>query len=119
MHQLLKSYLIMYAAVFAAAFGQLSLKFGARTKSRFYWWMKPWYIAGLSCMVLSLILSLRALRDIPLKDTAFIIPTIYILIPILSCIFLKERFGKKIVLGIVIVTIGIIVFNLPVNIISQ
>ena len=111
-------YLITYFAVILAAFGQIMLKLGASTsgtKMMGVLHFNLWVLAGLCAMFFSMLLTVRALSVIPLRDMSFIIPTIYILVPILSRIFLKERLSRKTILGTIILISGIILFNIPIK----
>jgi drug/metabolite transporter (DMT)-like permease len=52
---------------------------------------------------------------VPLRDMAFILPAVYVLVPLFSKIFLKERFGKQTIIGTLIMVVGIVIFNIPMN----
>lgn len=100
-----------------AAIGQILLKYGTG-KEKIYG--KPsvlrinlWVWSGLVCMVLSMLLNVRALSVVPLRDMAFILPTGYILVPLLAWIFLKEGIPRRTLLGTAIMILGMILFNLP------
>lgn len=108
-------YLMAYIAVFLAAAGQVMLKIGLSAGGidlgiiRF----NTWIAMGLGAMVLSMLLNVRALSVVPLRDLAFIMPTIYIIVPLLSKIFLKEQMGYRAAIGTFIMIAGIVLFNFP------
>ena len=72
-----------------------------------------WVAIGLGAMVLSMLLNVRALSVVPLRDMSFIMPTVYALVPLFSRIFLKERLSKKTIIGTMILISGIVLFNIP------
>ncbi len=108
-------YLLVYASVFIAAIGQILMKHGTNKKviDLVILQLNPWLMFGLGCMVLSMLLNIRGLSAIPLRDMAFILPTVYILVPLLSFFFLGERMERHAIAGTVLIVIGMILFNLP------
>jgi len=109
-------YAISYVAQFLAAGGQLLLKLGSNREG---WNMvvlrlNTRVLLGLIAMIVSMLLNVRALSVIPLRDMAFILPTTYILVPVFSYIFLGERINPQTIAGTVIIVIGVVVFNLPI-----
>ena len=110
-------YLIIYLAVFMAAAGQVMLKMGAGSAGVDLGVMRlnGWVVLGLGAMGISMLLSVRGLSVVPLRDMAFIIPTVYIAVPVFSRIFLKERLSRRTLIGTVFIISGIIVFNMPLD----
>lgn len=102
-------YTISYLAQLLAAGGQILLKLGSSKG-----WLNIRVLLGLIAMILSMLLNVRALSVIPLRDMAFILPTTYILVPVFSYIFLGERINPQTIAGTVIIIIGVVVFNLPI-----
>ena len=109
-------YIIMYIAIFMAAAGQVMLKLGAGAGGIDLAVIRVniWVILGLGAMVLSMLLNVRGLSVVPLRDMAFILPTVYIAVPVFSRIFLKERLGRRTILGTLILFLGIVLFNIPI-----
>ncbi len=109
-------YVIAIGAVIISAFGQVFLKLGAnhgkKTGRQIDVYLNPLSIIGYGIYVLVTLMSLYALQKLPLKELVFILPLMYILIPLFSRIFLGERVDKKRYLGFGIILVGIIVFNL-------
>lgn len=112
---MLKYYILLYLAVILAAVGQIFLKIGANREGiRFLaLYINPWVAIGLASMVGSMLLNLKGLHQVPLKDMAFILPSVYILVPLLAKIFLKEQYSKQTMMGTLIIFLGIVIFNLP------
>jgi len=111
----LKYYAIIYLAVALAAAGQVLLKQGSGKGGRKFGVLRLnlLLVLGLGAMVLSMILNVRALSVVPLRDMAFIMPMVYILVPLLARIFLKERLNRRTIVGTMVIILGVILFNLP------
>jgi drug/metabolite transporter (DMT)-like permease len=112
-------YIIIYIAVVLAAAGQIMLKLGAEAGGINLGIIRLniWVVLGLGAMVISMLLSVRALSVIPLRNLSFILPTVYVLVPLFSWVFFKERFGKRTIIGIIILVVGIMLFNIPMKVI--
>lgn len=112
-------YFIGYIAVLLAATGQILLKIGSGKDGinlRIIQ-LNVWVFLGFWAMGFSLLLNVRALSVVPLRDMAFIMPTIYFLVPVFSKIFLKEQLGRRVVIGTLVMILGIILFNIPSSIV--
>lgn len=110
------SYLLLSLAVILAAAGQVLLKKGAGSGglNLVILRLNIWVVLGLFGMVLSMLLNLKALFIVPLRDMAFILPTVYIMVPLFSRLFLKEELNSRIIIGTAILILGIVLFNIPV-----
>jgi len=108
-------YVIMYVAVLLAAAGQILLKIGSGKKgvNILFIQLNLWVGLGLTAMIFSMLLNVRALSVVPLRDMAFIMPTIYIIVPLFSKIFLNEQIRPRVVVGTIVMILGIVLFNLP------
>jgi drug/metabolite transporter (DMT)-like permease len=108
-------YIFIYLAVVLAAAGQILLKQGSGRGGLNLGILRlnSWVALGLLAMTLSMLLSVRALSVIPLRDLAFILPTVYILVPLFARIFLGERMSRQTIFGTVVIILGVILFNLP------
>lgn len=113
---MIQYYILMYIAVFFAAAGQVMLKMGSRKDGIELGiiTVNIWVILGLMTMVFSMLFSVRGLSVVPLRDLAFILPAVYILVPLFSMIFLKEKLAKRTIVGTTILVSGIILFNIPI-----
>jgi drug/metabolite transporter (DMT)-like permease len=108
-------YLLIYIAVFLAAAGQIMLKIGSGAGGIDLGIIRLnfWVCLGLGAMVFSMLLNVRALSVVPLRDMAFILPTVYVLVPLFSRIFLKEQLGRRTIIGTMILIAGVVIFNIP------
>ncbi len=112
---MLSYYLLAYMAVLLAATGQILLKQGAGKAglNLIVLSLNRWVTLGLGIMVLAMLLNVRALSVIPLKDLAFILPTAYILTPVLAHFLLKEQLNCRTIAGTAVIIAGMIIFNWP------
>lgn len=108
-------YILMYVAVLLAATGQVFLKIGAGRGGFDVYIIRLniWIILGLCAMVMSMLLNVRGLSVVPLRDMAFILPTVYIAVPVFSRIFLGEKLGRQTLIGTLIIIVGVVIFNIP------
>ncbi|OEU70988.1 MAG: hypothetical protein BA863_18825 [Desulfovibrio sp. S3730MH75] len=112
--QTLTPYILAYIATFFAACSQILLKIGTG-KAGFklvFITLNRQIVLGLTGMFVSLMLSIRALNSLPLREMALILPTVYILVPILSYFFLKEKISKQTTLGTIIIIAGVVISKL-------
>ena len=112
-------YGLLYLAVLSAAMGQIFLKIGSSAKGAkginvFGLRLNLWVLMGVCAMIMSILLSVRGMSMVPLRDMAFILPSVYFLVPVFSRIFLKERLGHRTIIGTLILIIGVILFNIPI-----
>ena len=113
----IKYYLLLYMSMLLAAGAQVMLKMGSRSYSHSKLslssrYCNPWVVSGLLLMFISMLLNVKGLRHVPLKNMSFILPVIYIAVPLFAWIFLEERPSGKMLVGSIIMLIGVIVFNL-------
>ncbi len=116
---MLVEYLIIYFSLVLTAFAHLLLKIGVSvdpTVTGLKKYCHPYIISGYILMILAVVMNIRGLRHVPLRDLAFILPFIYVLVPMLSAIFLKERMTYSKVKGTLLIIIGSIIFNIPIKI---
>lgn len=113
---MLKYYLIALLSVFVTSIAQILLKKGAnygKEKGSFIaLYLNTFSISGYFLFVMVTLLNLYFLKVIPLKELAFIVPVVYILVPVLSYFFLGERLSKRQQYAILIIFAGILIFNL-------
>jgi drug/metabolite transporter (DMT)-like permease len=100
--------------VVVASFGQLLIKRGANRRlddgllASFF---DPFVITGYLLMVASTVLSTIALKILPLKTTVSLQPLGFILVVFLSVAFLRERMRRHHVWGMLLILLGIAIFN--------
>ncbi len=103
------------AGVFAASTGQVLMKKGAlrkRDRSVFSSFFDPYVAAGYTLMLLSTVTSTIALRVLPLHVTVSLLPLGYIVVVLLSVVVLSERMRRHHVWGMVVILVGVVLFNL-------
>lgn len=106
-------YLLFIFAVFLASVSQLLLKVSANKihKSFINEYLNIHVIFSYTLFLISSFLVLIAYRYIPYSSGPIIEMLGYIIILILSYIFLNERLERKHFLGMTLILIGIVVFN--------
>jgi drug/metabolite transporter (DMT)-like permease len=108
-------YIILYLAVFMGEGGQVLLKIGSGRGGLDLGiiCLSTWVMLGFGAMGMSMLLSVRGLSVVPLRDMAFILPAAYVLVPLFSRIFLKEKVNARVMTGTIILIMGIALFNIP------
>ena len=109
-----KYVLLKIISVLIAVISQILLKKSANehydNKLREY--LNEFVIVGYGLFFLSSIISVISLKGIAISYSSIIESLSYILIPISSYIFLKEKINKKQLIGMVIIIVGVLIFNL-------
>lgn len=107
-------YLIMLLGILIATFSQLILKKGAvRNYSSIVWeYINIYTFIGYGMMFVSTLCSLIAHKVVPVSYAPVWNSCSFILVTIVSRIFLKEIPTKKKLIGLAIMVVGIIVFSL-------
>lgn len=105
-------YVIAFLSVIIAGFSQILLKKGAmREYSSFIReYMNGYVITGYLMMFLSVFLTMIVYRGMDFMNVPVIEAVGYVLVPLLSYLFFKERFTKKKVIGICLILTGIFVY---------
>lgn len=109
------SYYILYLiSVTIAAFSQLLLKKSAnRThESLLKEYLNPYVIGGYGLLVMSMLLTIGAYRGLAYKNGPIIESLGYVLVMLLSGIFLKEKITARKIAGTALILAGILVFYL-------
>ena len=109
-----KHYLFMFASVIIASVSQILLKISAGKEygSFLKEYLNVYVIIGYGLMVLSTLTTIVAYRGIEYKNGPIIESLGYILVMILSCLILKEKVGKKKLIGYGLIMVGVLVFYL-------
>lgn len=104
--------IIAFISVTIAAFSQILLKKGAmRTYESFIKeYLNLPVILGYGFMFLSVLATMFAYRGVDYMAIQIIEAAGYVLVPILSYIFFKEKLTKYKVVGIMIIIIGMLVY---------
>jgi drug/metabolite transporter (DMT)-like permease len=105
---------LFLSGVFMASAGQVLLKKGAiRGKGRplLRSYVDPFVIAAYLLMLASTVVSTIALKTLPLRMTVTLQPLGLILVVLLSLAFLHERMRRHHVWGMLLILLGIAIFN--------
>ena len=102
------------ASVFVSSVSQILLKKAAdRTyTSRLGEYLNPLVICAYGMFGASVVLTMLALRAVPLSLSPILESTGYIFVSVLGYFILGERFGRRKLLGFALILAGIAVFSL-------
>ena len=114
MSRLQMSVCLLLFSVFISSVSQILLKKAAnRTyESTIKEYMHPLVIGAYGMFFCSVILTMLALRYVPLSMSPILVSTGYIFVSVMGYFFLKERFTRKKLLGFALILVGVIIFNL-------
>ena len=108
-------YIILFlGAVFISSVSQIMLKKSANKtyESKLAEYMNPWVIIAYGLFFGATLVTVIAYKYVPLSLGPILESSGYFFVTILGMIFLKEKVGKKKALGLLIILVGIIIFNL-------
>ena len=105
---------ILLVSVFISSVSQIMLKKAANKTytNRIREYANPLVVTAYALFFCSVLLTMAALWKVPLSMSPILESTGYIFVSILGYIFLKERFGKKKLLGLALILVGIAVFSM-------
>lgn len=112
------SFLLAFLAVFLTAISQILLKIGSknRTKEERYSFLAKYLnipaISAYGLLLVVTIISVTALREVPLKLFYVIASLNLVVVIALSKAILKENINKTMTIGIVLIFVGMMVFNI-------
>ena len=114
MSRLQMSVCLLLFSVFSSSVSQILLKKAAnRTyESTIKEYMNPLVIGAYGMFFCSVILTMLALRYVPLSMSPILESTGYIFVSVMGYFFLKERFTRRKLLGFALILVGVIIFNL-------
>ena len=103
---------LMIIAVFISSISQILLKISANRphEKGIHEYLNPWVITAYIIFFAASILSVTALRKVPVNHVAIIEASGYIYVAIMARIFLKEKISRKTQAGLLLILIGIVVF---------
>ena len=108
-------YALVVSRIFLSSCSQLLLKKSAnKAHDNFLHTMLNWrVIVGYVIFFCSLLINITAMRNgVKLKDMPILESLGYVFVPILACLFLKEKITKRTLLSISLILIGIYIFYL-------
>jgi small multidrug resistance pump len=110
-----KYYIIIILAAIFTVVAQMLLKISASKNISNGFrktYLNIYVLTGYSVFTGVTVLNLYALREVPLLFMVIINATVQVLVVTCSSIFFKEKLNKKQILGLFIITLGVIVFNI-------
>lgn len=114
MSRLQMSVCLLLFSVFISSVSQILLKKAANKtyESTIKEYMNPLVIGAYGMFFCSVILTMLALRYVPLSMSPILESTGYIFVSVMGYFFLKERFTRRKLLGFALILVGVIIFNL-------
>lgn len=113
MNNMTYSVILLLISVFISAVSQILLKKATYkhydTKLREY--LNPCVIIAYGMFFVSTILTMLALKVVPLSMQPMLESTSYIYVSVMGYFLLKERFSKRKILGICVILLGIFVYS--------
>ena len=105
---------ILLSSVLISAISQIMLKKATmkKYKSMLFEYLNPLVIFAYGLFFLSTLLTMFALRYVPLSMAPILESTSYIFVSVMGYFFLKERFPKKKLIGILVILVGLLVFSM-------
>lgn len=106
----------MVGGVLVSSASQILLKISAKKQydSKLKEYLNPLVIISYVLFFGCTLVSMYALKVVPISMSPLLEATGYIFVAIMSVIFLKEKMKKKQVIGIILIIIGIGVFTLKI-----
>ena len=105
---------LLLLSVFISSVSQIILKKSAdkTNESTLKEYMNPMVIGAYGLFFCSVILTMLALKHVPLSMSPILESTGYIFVSVMGYIFLKERFSRRKLMGFALILAGIVIFNL-------
>ena len=105
---------ILLVSVLISSVSQILLKISAKKTypSRIREYLNPYVIVGYGLFFGCTLISMYALKVVPLSMAPMLEATGYIFVAILSYLFLRERLSKRQFIGFALIIIGMIVYLL-------
>ena len=75
-------------------------------------YMNPWVIIAYGLFFSATLVTVIAYKYVPLSLGPILESSGYFFVTILGMIFLKEKVGKKKAIGLLVILLGIVIFNL-------
>ena len=113
MNNMTNSVILLLVSVFISAVSQILLKKATYrhydTKLREY--LNPYVVIAYGMFFVSTILTMLALKVVPLSMQPMLESTSYIYVSVMGYFLLKERFSKRKIMGICVILLGIFVYS--------
>jgi len=110
----MKYILLFLGAVFISSVSQIMLKKSANKSydNKLKEYMNPWVIIAYGLFFSATLVTVIAYKYVPLSLGPILESSGYFFVTILGMIFLKEKVGKKKAIGLLVILLGIVIFNL-------
>lgn len=108
-------YIILFlSAVFISSVSQIMLKKSAdkHYENKLQEYMNPWVIIAYFLFFGATLATVIAYKYVPLSFGSILESAGYFFVTILGVLFLKEKVGRKKVIGLLMILLGIVIFNL-------
>lgn len=102
-------FLFLFSVLISSA-SQILLKKGSKNSKNLY--MNKYTIGGYTILVISTLCTAVAYKKVPLSTGVLLETLSYIFVPFLSYYFLKEKINKSMIKGMILIILGILIFNL-------
>lgn len=114
MNDLGKYVAIWMFSVLISSFSQVLLKMAANKTydSKLKEYLNPTVITAYGIFFISTLLTMYALKYVPLTMSPVIESTSYIFVPVFGVLILKEKISRRRLLGMGIMLIGILIFKM-------
>lgn len=111
----MKGYIALFLfSVFISSVSQIMLKTSAN-KEHTRWideYLNPKVIIAYGLFFASSLLTVFAYKYVPLSMGPILEATGYVFVSVLGYFILKEKIGKRKILGLIIIVLGIMIFNM-------
>lgn len=103
---------ILLFSVFVSSVSQIILKkaAGKTYKSRWGEYLNPWVIGAYGLFGTSTILTMIALKKVPLSMSPVLEVSGYIWVSVMGYLFLREKFSARKLKGMVLILCGIVIY---------
>ena len=110
-----KAYLLFSLAIGLTGIGQVLIKMAVKGSVETHWirsYLNIKLVVGFLLLFLATLLSTTAYMNLSVGAVLFLLPITYLWVGLLSYIFLSERFKPSQWIGVGIVVIGMVTYNL-------
>ena len=114
MSRLEVSVCVLLFSVFISSVSQILLKKAANCtyETPLKEYLNPLVVGAYGLFFCSVILTMLALKHVPLSMSPILESTGYIFVSVMGYIFLKEKFTRRKLCGFALILAGVIIFNL-------
>lgn len=104
---------VLLCSVLISSISQIMLKIAANKsyKNQLAEYLNPLVIVSYGMFFVSTILTMLALRYVPLSLSPILESSSYIFVTIMGYFLLKERFSKRKLIGLALIFLGIMIFS--------